>query len=487
MTAYEPVIGLEVHAQMRSATKLFCGCPADYGAPPNTHTCPVCLALPGALPVPNAKAIELAVQAGLALECDVASHSVFARKNYFYPDLPKGYQISQFELPLNRRGHLDIEVDGETKRVGITRIHVEEDAAKNIHGSGSSAVTIVDFNRGGTPLIEIVSEPDLRSADEAEAYLRKLRDILMFIGVNDGNLEEGSFRCDANVSIRPVGQEAFGTRTELKNINSFRFVKKAIEHEIARQEGVLQSGGVIIQETRTWNEAQGKTISMRGKEEAHDYRYFPDPDLPPLVFEKARIDELRAALPELPDSMRTRWQKELGVTEYDAGVLSGHPQIARYFEEVASKLAERSGSKSKAAGKKAANFVQSEVMRHVTTDGLEAFFPVAATAIADLLAAVEDGTINGKIAKKVFGDMVDTGKSPRAIIDEQGLAQVTDTAAIEEEVRRVIEANPSQVEQYKGGKESLIGYFVGQVMKATKGAANPKVVNETLRRLLDGA
>lgn len=487
MTAYEPVIGLEVHAQMRSRTKLFCGCPTDYGAPPNEHTCPVCLALPGALPVPNERAIELAVQAGLALECDVASHSVFARKNYFYPDLPKGYQISQFELPLNGRGHLDVDVDGETKRIGITRIHVEEDAAKNIHGSGASAVTIVDFNRGGTPLIEIVSEPDLRSADEAEAYLRKLRDILMFIGVNDGNLEEGSFRCDANVSIRPVGQEELGTRTELKNINSFRFVKKAIEHEIARQEGIVRSGGSIVQETRTWNESQGKTISMRGKEEAHDYRYFPDPDLPPVVVEQARIDALREALPELPAAKRARWQEQMGLTEYDAGVLSAHPEVARYFEEVAELLSERGAVKRASAGKKAANFVQAELLRHVITNGLDAIFPVAASSVADLLVAVEDGTINGKIAKKVFAEMVDTARSPKAIIDEQGLAQVTDSGAIEDEVRRVIEANPSQVAQYKNGKANLIGYFVGQVMKATKGAANPKVVNETLRRLLDEA
>jgi aspartyl-tRNA(Asn)/glutamyl-tRNA(Gln) amidotransferase subunit B len=485
MTAYEPVIGLEVHAQMRSRTKLFCGCPTEYGAPPNEHTCPVCLALPGALPVPNRKAIELAVQAGLALECEVASHSVFARKNYFYPDLPKGYQISQFELPLNGEGHLEIEVDGQIKRIGITRIHVEEDAAKNIHGAGSGAVTLVDFNRGGTPLIEIVSEPDLRSADEAESYLRKLRDILMFIGVNDGNLEEGSFRCDANVSIRPVGQEELGTRTELKNINSFRFVKKAIEHEIARQEGVLQSGGKIVQETRTWSEGQGKTIAMRGKEEAHDYRYFPDPDLPPIVIDQARVEELRAAMPELPAAKRARWQAEMGLTEYDANVLSAHPAVAVYFEDVASALAAQSGTALSAVGKKAANFVQAEVLRHVTTDGLEASFPVPANSVAELLGSVEDGTINGKIAKKVFAEMVETGKAPQLVIDEQGLAQVTDTGAIEDEVRRVIDANPSQVEQYKGGKVSLIGYFVGQVMKATKGAANPKVVNETLRRLLD--
>ena len=486
MTAYEPVIGLEVHAQMRSRTKLFCGCLTDYGAPPNEHTCPVCLGLPGALPVPNKKAMELAVQAGLALGCQVAPHSRFARKNYFYPDLAKGYQISQFELPLNEKGHLDIEVDGETKRIGITRIHVEEDAAKNLHGVGSGAVTLVDFNRAGTPLIEIVSEPDLRSADEAEAYLKKLRDILMFIGVNDGNLEEGSFRCDANVSIRPVGQKEFGTRAELKNINSFRFVHKAIEHEIARQEGVLQGGGTVVQETRTWVEAQNKTLSMRSKEEAHDYRYFPDPDLPPLVVDEARIEELREALPELPEAKRVRWQNDLGLTDYDAGVLSAHPEVAAYFEEAAEQLAGRASKlKSSEAGKKVGNFIQSEVLRHVSTNGLAATFPVGPVAVAELLAVVEDGTINGKIAKKVFATMVDSGKSAQAIIDEEGLAQVTDVGAIEDEVRRVLEANPSQVEQYKGGKTSVLGFFVGQIMKATKGAANPKVVNETLKRLLD--
>ncbi len=486
MAGYEPVIGLEVHAQMRSRTKLFCGCPTDYGAPPNEHTCPVCLGLPGALPVPNEKAIELAVRAGLALDCQVAPHSRFARKNYFYPDLAKGYQISQFELPLNEKGHLDIEVDGEAKRIGITRIHVEEDAAKNLHGIGSGAVTLVDFNRAGTPLIEIVSEPDLRSAEEAEAYLKKLRDILMFIGVNDGNLEEGSFRCDANVSIRPAGQEELGTRAELKNINSFRFVRKAIEHEIARQEGVLQGGGEVVQETRTWLEAQNKTVSMRGKEEAHDYRYFPDPDLPPLAFDAKRIEALREALPELPEAKRARWQKDLGLTEYDAGVLSAHPEVAKYFEAAAEALAKRADKmKASEAGKKVGNFIQSEVLRHVSTDGLAATFPVGPTAVAGLLAVVEDGTINGKIAKKVFATMVDTGKSARAIIDEGGFAQVTDAGAIEDEVRRVLEANPSQVQQYKGGKTGVLGFFVGQVMKATQGAANPKMVNETLKRLLD--
>ncbi len=485
MTAYEAVIGLEVHAQMRSRTKLFCGCPADYGAPPNEHTCPVCLGLPGSLPVTNRAAIEFAVQAGLALGCEVAQMSRFARKNYFYPDLAKGYQISQFALPLNEAGRLDIEVDGETRSIGITRIHVEEDAAKNIHGGASTDATLVDFNRAGTPLIEIVSEPDLRSADEAEAYLKKLRDILMFIGVNDGNLEEGSFRCDANVSIRPVGQEELGTRAELKNINSFRFVKKAIDHEIARQEAVLQGGGTVVQETRTWLEEQGKTVSMRSKEEAHDYRYFPDPDLPPIVVDEARIRALRDALPELPEAKRTRWQSELGLTDYDAGVLSAHPAIADYFERAVHALDLSSALGAAQAGKKAANFIQSEVMRHVETDGLSASFPISPEAIGELLTAVEDGTINGKIAKKVFASMVESGRSASTIIEEQGLAQVTDEGAIEQTVREILEANPGQVDQYRGGKTSVLGFFVGQVMKATQGSANPRIVNEILRRLLN--
>ncbi len=484
-SAWEVVIGLEVHAQLATRSKIFSGSSTEYGAEPNTQASLIDLGYPGMLPVLNKEVVQMAAMFGLAVDATVAPRSVFARKNYFYPDLPKGYQISQFELPLNGKGHLDIEVDGETKRIGITRIHVEEDAAKNIHGSGTSAVTLVDFNRGGTPLVEIVSDPDLRSAEEAEAYLRKLRDVLMFIGVNDGNLEEGSFRCDANVSIRPVGQEEFGTRAELKNINSFRFVKKAIDHEIARQEGVLQNGGTVVQETRTWSEGQGKTISMRSKEEAHDYRYFPDPDLPPIAVTDERIEALRAAMPELPTAKRERWQKDLGVTEYDAGVLASHPEVAKYFEEATRLFAERSGKKGKDAGKKVANFVQAEVLRHVTTDGLDALFPVAPSAIAELLSCVEDGTINGKIAKKVFAEMVDTGSAPKAIIEAQGLAQVTDTGAIEEAVRGILEASPSQVAQYKDGKTNVIGYFVGQVMKATKGAANPMAVNEILRRLLD--
>ncbi len=487
-TTYEPVIGLEVHAQLQSRTKLFCGCSTAFGAPPNTQVCPVCLGLPGSLPVPNGRAIELAVQAGLALGCSVAGQSVFARKNYFYPDLSKGYQISQFELPLNLGGSLEIELDSGKKRIGITRIHVEEDAAKNLHGVGVGTVTLVDFNRAGTPLIEIVSEPDLRTAEEAEAYLKKLRDILMFIGVNDGNLEEGSFRCDANVSIRPVGQEKFGTRAELKNINSFRFVRKAIDHEIARQESVLSSGGTVVLETRTWSETQGKTISMRGKEEAHDYRYFPDPDLPPLTVDEATIAKLGQTLPELPEAARSRFVQDLGVTEYDAGVLTGHPELARFFDRAARALIEQWGDdRQQEVGKKVANFMQAELLRHVTTDGLAAHFPILPEQLAELLNLVDDGTINGKIAKKVFAAMVETGKNPRAVVEKQGLAQVTDASTIEAEVRKVLDSNADKVAKYKEGKTSLLGFFVGQIMKATKGSANPKLVNDTLKKLLEQA
>ena len=481
-TAYESVIGLEVHAQLRSKTKLFCGCSTEYGAPPNTQICPVCLGLPGALPVPNGKAIELAVRAGLALGCDVRGESRFARKNYFYPDLAKNYQISQFELPLNEGGQLEIEVGGKKKVVGITRIHVEEDAAKNIHGEGGGTATLVDFNRAGTPLIEIVGEPDLRSAEEAEAYLKKLHELLMAIGVNDGNLEEGSFRCDANVSIRPVGETKLGTRTELKNINSFRFVRRAIEHEIMRQEAVLSGGGRIVQETRTWNEAAGKTMSMRSKEEAHVYRYFPDPDLPPLVVSEARIAEIRAAMPELPEARRARWIETLGITDYDAQVLTGHPEIPGFYEETVRLCA----AMGKDAGKKVANFVQAEVLRDTRYDGLDAHFPVTAEKLAELLLLVHDNTINGKIAKTVYAEMVSSGKHAKAIVDEKGLAQVTDGGAIEAECQKLVDANADKVAQYRAGKTALFGFFVGQVMKATKGQANPAQVNEILKKLLDG-
>ena len=482
---YEAVIGLEVHAQLLTKSKLFCGCSTAFGAPPNTQVCPVCLGLPGSLPVPNREAIHLAMRAGLALGCTIDRHSRFARKNYFYPDLSKGYQISQFDLPLNRGGRLTIEGDGGEREVGLTRIHVEEDAAKNIHGTGGSGETLVDYNRGGVPLIEIVGEPELRSAAEAESYLRRLREILMFAGVNDGNLEEGSFRCDANVSIRPVGETKLGTRTELKNINSFRFVRKAIEYEIERQEIVLSQGGKIVQETRTWSEAQGKTLTMRSKEEAHDYRYFPDPDLPPLVIDDAEYGRARDALPELPAALRARFQAELGITPYDAAVLGSHPAIARYFETAALLCSEESGEPKAAAGKRVANFVQAEVMRYVATEGLAATFPAPAAHVAELCARVARGEISGKMGKEVFEAMRESGKDAKSIIAERGLAQVSDSGAIETVVRDVLAANAKQVSQYRGGNEKLFGFFVGQVMRATKGSANPGLVNEILKRVLE--
>ncbi|MDB4974939.1 MAG: glutamyl-tRNA(Gln) amidotransferase, subunit [Myxococcaceae bacterium] len=485
---YEAVIGLEVHAQLLTKSKLFCGCSASFGAPPNTQVCPVCLGLPGSLPVPNREAIHLAMRAGLAVGCRIDRHSRFARKNYFYPDLAKGYQISQFDLPLNVAGTLVIDGDdGHERTVEIQRIHVEEDAAKNIHGAGGADDTLVDYNRAGVALTEIVGAPDLRSAAEAESYLRKLREILMFARVNDGNLEEGSFRCDANVSIRPVGSQKLGTRTELKNINSFRFVRKAIEYEIQRQEIVLAQGGTIVQETRTWNDALGKTVSMRTKEEAHDYRYFPDPDLPPIAIDDAEYARAADSVPELPVALRARWQAELGLTPYDATVLSAHPEVARYFEQAAFALVEQTGEARSAAGKRIANFVQAEVLRYVETEGLVARFPVPSSQVAALVALVAKGTLSGKMGKEVFEAMRETGKDPAAIIAERGLAQVSDTGAIEAAVRTVLASSEKQLAQYRGGNEKLFGFFVGQVMKATKGSANPGLVNEVLKRLLEEA
>jgi aspartyl-tRNA(Asn)/glutamyl-tRNA(Gln) amidotransferase subunit B len=489
--AYEPVIGLEVHAQILSRSKMFCGCSTAFGAPPNTHVCPVCLGLPGALPVPNRGAIELGIRAALALGCRVNHRSVFARKNYFYPDLAKGYQISQYELPLNEHGALEIEVEGDggtavRKMVRIARIHIEEDAAKNLHGVGAGTDTLVDFNRAGVPLIEIVGAPDLRSAAEAEAYLRRLREVLMFAGVNDGNLEEGSFRCDANVSLRPVGQEHFGTRTELKNLNSFRFVRKAIEHELARQEAILSSGGTVVQETRTYSPSEDRTYSLRGKEEAHDYRYFPDPDLPPLVIDEARIAAIASDMPELAEAKRRRWQQELGLTPYDAQVLSAHPGLARLFEQTAALVSGPGADAARRAadGKRVANFVQSEVLRYVRTEGLEVRSPVSPAALAELLCLVEEGKISGKIAKDVLVEMVETGRAATKIVEARGLAQVTDVGVIEVAAREVIAKNPAQVAKYRAGKTTVLGFFVGQVMKATRGQANPALVNEVLARLL---
>ena len=469
---YEAVIGLEVHAQLLTLSKAFCGCATAYGAPPNTHVCPVCLGLPGALPVLNGEAVRLAVRTAMALSCAIHEVSRFARKNYFYPDLPKGYQITQFDEPFSGRGHLDIEIDGATKRLGITRVHMEEDAGKSIHAAPRS---VVDLNRSGVPLVEIVGEPDLRSGAEAAEYLRTLREVLIFIGVNDGNLEEGSFRCDANVSIRPVGEAKLGTRVELKNINSFRFVEKAIAHEIGRQKTLLERGGRIVQETRGYNADEGTTYSLRSKEEAQDYRYFPDPDLPPLRLEPAFVDGVRAAMPELPAGKRHRFTTDLGLTPYAAQVLTTHPRIAAFFEEAAKKHGHAT---------KVANFVLAEVMGGVQTHGLDAKFPVSPSQVAALLALVDAGTISGKQAKEVYAGIEGTDKAPGDVVSALGMQQVTDAGAIEAVCRQVIEQSPRQAEQLRAGKTNLMGFFVGQVMKATKGAANPQLVNDVLKKLL---
>ncbi len=472
---YEAVIGLEVHAQLLTRTKAFCSCLATYGAPPNTHVCPTCLGLPGALPVLNERAVRLAVRTALALGCTIERISRFARKNYFYPDLPKGYQISQYDEPFSRRGALEFDVGGQTRRAGITRVHMEEDAGKNIHAASSGEST-VDFNRSGVPLVEIVGEPDLRSGEEAAEYLRSLRDILMFIDVNDGNLEEGSFRCDANVSIRPRGSEVLGTRVELKNINSFRFVQKAIEHEVGRQRGVLAAGGAVVAETRGWDDDAQSTYSMRTKETAQDYRYFPEPDLSPLVLDEALVAGIRTELPELPRAKRARLVSDKGLTPAAAAVLVQHPRVAALFEEAV--------ALAKVDAIRVANFVQSEVLRDVVTRGLEADMPVSAAQIAELLDLVAAGTISGKQAKELYASLRGTSRKPSDLVVERGMQQVSDASVLEEVVKRVLAASSKQVAQLRGGKTGVMGYLVGQVMKETKGSANPKLVNELIEKLI---
>ena len=475
---FEMVVGLEVHVQLKTTTKAFCGCLAAYGAPPNTHVCPVCLGLPGTLPVLNKRVIEMASRASLALNCTVHEHSRFARKNYFYPDLPKGYQISQFELPLATQGHVEIEIDEAKKRIGITRLHVEEDAAKNLHEGFSQSATkaYIDYNRCGSPLAEIVSEPDMRTPEEAYAYLTTLRQILLYTGVSDCNMEEGSLRCDANVSVRARGAEQFGTKVEIKNLNSFRYVQKAIEYEIERQIGVIEGGSRVTQETRLWNERESYTVSMRSKEKAHDYRYFPEPDLLPVHVSSAWREEIRRSIPELPDAKRSRFVSAFGITPYDAEVLTITQARADYFEAMV---------KAGASGKNAANWMQTELLRRLNDSGKEIEdSPVAPAALAELLRLVESGQISGSIGKKVFATMFDSGRGAAEIVAAEGLAQISDTGAIEAAAREVIAKNPDNVAKFRGGNEGVFKFFVGQVMRATKGQGNPQAVNDVVRKLL---
>ena len=473
---YETVIGLEVHAQLKTRSKIFCSCSTEFGASPNHHTCPVCLGMPGVLPVLNREAVSFAIRTGLALNCTINPLSRFARKNYFYPDLPKGYQISQYELPVCEQGHLMIGLEETEKRIGITRIHLEEDAGKNIHGDRGDPCSYVDLNRTGVPLMEIVSEPDIRNPEEAAGYMRKLRTILRYIDVCDGNMEEGSLRCDANVSLRPVGSSELGTRTEIKNMNSFKNVQKALEYEVKRQTQILDQGGNIVKETRLWEVDKGITLSMRGKEEAHDYRYFPDPDLVPVHVDDEWKKEVRTSLPELPQEKMERFIKEYDLPRYDAEVLTASRELADYFEEC---------NRTARSPKTVSNWIMGDLLRE--TKGDEQAIQeciVKPEMLAGMIQMIEKGTISGKIGKKVFEEMLQTGKSPEAVVKEKNLIQVTDEGEIMNIVDQILTDNPEQVEEYRSGKEKVFGFFVGQVMKASKGKANPAVVNKLLKERL---
>jgi aspartyl-tRNA(Asn)/glutamyl-tRNA(Gln) amidotransferase subunit B len=477
---YEPVIGLEVHAQLLTRSKIFCGCSTQFGEDPNSQTCPVCTGQPGSLPVVNRKVVEFAIKLGLATSCRIAPFSLFARKNYFYPDLPKGYQISQYEHPLAEEGHIEIMNKGEKRRIELIRIHMEEDAGKLKHGEtpDTAAFSYVDFNRTGVPLVEIVSGPDIRSPEEAGDYLRKLRAILQYLEICTGNMEEGSFRCDANVSIRPRGQKELGTRAEVKNMNSFRHVEKALEYEIKRQIAVLEDGEKVVQETRLWDVERGITVSMRGKEEAHDYRYFPDPDLVPLRIDEAWIEEIRKGLPELPDEKKARFVREYGIPEYDAEILTSSKALANYYEECVRLFSEP---------KTISNWIMGDLLRELKRDEREIDqCPVTPQHLTEMLSMIKEGTISGKIAKDVFEEMYRTGEQPARIVKVKGWTQILDHSEIEKAIETVVQANPKLVEEYRQGKEKLFGFFVGEVMKETRGKANPKLLNEMLKEKLKG-
>jgi aspartyl-tRNA(Asn)/glutamyl-tRNA(Gln) amidotransferase subunit B len=479
---YEAVIGLEVHAQLSTKSKIFCGCSTEFGNAPNSNVCPVCLGMPGVLPVLNKQVVQYAIRMGLATNCTIAPHSVFARKNYFYPDLPKGYQISQYEEPICRNGYIDIELeDGTPKRIGITRIHMEEDAGKSIHDSGSE--TLVDVNRCGTPLLEIVSEPDMRSAYEAYHSLYKIWQTVKYLGICDGNMEEGSLRCDANVSVRLKGEKKFGTKTEVKNMNSFSNVERAIEYEIKRQIDVLEEGGKVVQQTLLWDAQKNIVTPMRSKEEAHDYRYFPDPDLVPVVVSNAWITEVQQSLPELPDEKRKRFVESFSLPKYDAEVLTQERELAEYFEDAVRNLAQKNPEQYKSVS----NWVMTDVLRVVNESKIAiSDLPIPSANLAAMINLISNGTISGKIAKEVFDEMVKTKEHPKAIVERKGLVQISDTAAIEKEIDAILAKFANEVMRYRSGETKLTGFFVGETMKVMKGKANPKVVNEMLKKKLEG-